>query len=116
VFTVTTAAVAGAPLITLSASGLPAGVIASLTPAAVRPGESAKLVVTAQPGAVAGSSALVITGTSAGIPAGHRVTAALAVEAGAVAHGGCSSAAGAGWELLALLGLGALLRRGQRAG
>lgn len=67
--------------VTLSATGLPAGVSAVFTPNPVIPGNTATLVLTADAGAASGSSTVTVSGTGAGSP-GHTVDLTLTLSAG----------------------------------
>ncbi|NUR27455.1 MAG: Leupeptin-inactivating enzyme 2 [Catenulispora sp.] len=64
--TVSTAVTAGnAQQVTLTASGLPAGVTASFNPATVTAGQSSTLTLSASSSAATGSKAITVTGTAA---------------------------------------------------
>ncbi len=81
-YTVTTAVVSGsAESITLSASGLPAGVGASFSPASVTAGSPSTLTLTATGGAApAAATTFTVKGTSASQPAGHTATSQVTVD------------------------------------
>jgi hypothetical protein len=70
--------------VTLSASGLPAGVSASFSPNPVTPGGSSTMTLTASGAAVAGSSTVTVNGTAAS-SAGHSATTQLVLTTGAPA-------------------------------
>lgn len=67
--------------VTLSASGMPAGVSASFTPNPVAPGSSATLSLTAASGTASGSSTITVNGAASGSP-GHAKTVDLRVTSG----------------------------------
>ena len=70
--------------VTLSASGLPAGVSASFSVNPVTPGSSSTMTLTANGAAVAGSSTITVNGTAAS-SAGHSATTQLVLTTGAPA-------------------------------
>lgn len=75
---ITSAIVSGsAQTITLSVSGAPAGVTATLTPSSISTGQSATLSLAASSSAAAGTYSVVVTGTSA--TATHTATVTLTV-------------------------------------
>jgi hypothetical protein len=104
VATVATAVTAGsAQSVVLSASGLPAGVVASFSPTSVAAGGSARLTLSASSGAAGGTYAIVIAG--AGPSATHTTTLTLRVSVpvpppvstGAVVNGGLETGTLVGW-------------------
>jgi hypothetical protein len=104
VATISTSVTAGAAQnVALSASGLPAGVVASFSPTSVAAGGSARLTLSASSGAAGGTYAVVITG--AGPSAIHTTTLTLRVSVpvpppvstGAVVNGGFETGTLAGW-------------------
>jgi serine protease len=78
--TISTAVTAGAAQsVSLSASGVPAGVTATFSPASVTAGSSSTLSLTAAAGATTGTFAIAVTGT--GASASHSTTINLTVTA-----------------------------------
>jgi subtilisin-like proprotein convertase family protein len=70
--------------VTLSASGLPAGVSAVFSPNPVAPGSSSTMTLTANGSAVAGSSTITVNGSATASP-GHSATSQLLITTGAPA-------------------------------
>ncbi|HLL54380.1 MAG TPA: hypothetical protein VK447_12575, partial [Myxococcaceae bacterium] len=80
-YTVTTQVLSGAAeTLTLSATGVPAGVTASFSPATVTTGQSSTLTLTAAPNAPGSNTSFTVTGTAAS--ASHPATATVIVANG----------------------------------
>ncbi|WP_330274241.1 serine protease [Lentzea sp. NBC_00516] len=93
-----TTATGAAQTIALSASGAPAGVTATFSPASVKAGESATLTLAASSSATSGTATVTVTGT------GTSATKSAAVEltvggggGGGVTNGGFESGSLTGW-------------------
>jgi hypothetical protein len=85
VATIATAVTAGAAQsVVLSASGLPAGVVASFSPASIAAGTTSRLTLTTSSTMAGGTYAIVITGT--GRTASHTTSLSLAVSVPVVAN------------------------------
>jgi len=102
-YTVHTATTAGSPqALSLSVSGVPAGVSASLTPNTVTGGGSSTLTLAAAPGATTGTTTITVTGTAAS--GSHNATASLTVTArgaspSSIRNGGFESGSLSGWTV-----------------
>jgi hypothetical protein len=98
--TISTAVTGGAAQsVSLSASGLPAGVTASFSPASVTAGAASTLTLTAASTATVGSATVTVTGT--GASATHTAQVALTVTAAStgavVTNGGFETGSLSGW-------------------
>ena len=76
-FTVSTTATGTAQTISLSASGLPAGVTASFSPASITAGQSSTLTLSAAASAASATATITVTGTGTTV---HSATASLTVN------------------------------------
>ncbi len=80
VYTVNTTVTGAAASVTLSASGLPAGVSAAFVPGTITAGGSATLTLTAAAGAPsAAATSFTIKGVTAALPSGHTASASVTV-------------------------------------
>ena len=98
--TVTTAVTSGAAQsVSLTASGLPAGVTASFSPASVTAGATSTLTLTAASTAAAASATVTVTGTASS--GAHTASVALTVTAAAgspgLTNGGFETGSFSGW-------------------
>ena len=93
-YTVTSAATSGSPgTITLSASGLPAGLTASFSPASISPGQSSTMTLSVTTAATNGADVFDITGSAGGV---SRHGKSQATVSGGTGSGGTGGGGGGG--------------------
>ncbi len=118
--TITTATTAGsAQTVSLSASGLPAGVTASFSPASVTSGGSSTLTLTASSTATTGAATVTVTGSATS--GSHSASISLTVNAsgggggGGIVNGGFETGTLSGWTAAGTTSVGGSAHTGSYA-